>query len=307
MIDKKYCSPNAKLKNSTCLSKNSLIELIKCWNKNKANKNKILFNPNNSTIELFNKLNDVLKNICGANNYWFWTDIIKLKTNDYDSIKKIDIIDEKELRPSQPDDWIENPVEWLSNFDIINVMKQYEDIKSLNYKFLGVFPIDFSLKSNNKCTYGNDCNIDIRDLIKKKIKYIGFITNLDKHNEPGSHWTSTFININPKSNSYGAYYYDSTSKTIPNYIVLFLDDIKKQLKDIYKNKTFDYYYNHIRHQRSNTECGVFSIVYQVLCVKLLKKNKDTPIDDVFNNDEMTDKVMYKVRNTIFRPNIKSII
>ena len=44
------------------------------------------------------------------------------------------LIEKEALRPPQPIDWIKNPVEWLSNFDIDKVMKQYEKYPIYKYK-----------------------------------------------------------------------------------------------------------------------------------------------------------------------------
>ena len=42
-------------------------------------------------------------------------------------------IDLKFLRPSQPQSWVENKTEWLSNIDIEKVLRQYENNKDLFY------------------------------------------------------------------------------------------------------------------------------------------------------------------------------
>jgi len=187
-------------------------------------------------------------------------------------------------------------------------MKQYDNNKDNNYKFLGVFPIDFTVKDNNgKCLFSELCKIDVKDYIKKKIKYIGFITNLDKHDQPGSHWTSTFIIIDPKLKSYGSYYYDSTAKQIPIYVLAFLKDIKKQLKLIYSSNNFKIKYNNKQHQRKNTECGMFSLLYQIRWLNYIKKNKDITFEDIINDPDIEDEHVFKLRDVLFRPNIKSVI
>lgn len=309
-INNDYCSPTTYNKSKTnggiCFTKESLIILIKTWNK--INKdNKIIYKKTDNLNKLFELLDDKLSPVCGKGKYWFWTDIIKGKLNDYNLKKNIEKIEEKELKPVKPDDWVKNPTEWLSNYDIENIMNQYNKIKTYKYHFLGVFPIDFTEKHNGKCLYSDICTIDVNNFIKKKIKYIGFITNLDKHNEPGSHWTSTFIIIDPKIKSYGAYYYDSTARTVPKYILNLLIELKGKIEKIYPKKIFKIKYNHIKHQNSNTECGVFSIVYQILWFKFLKKNKETTIEDIINNNQITDNTMYKARDRLFRPNIKSLL
>ena len=58
--------------------------------------------------------------------------------------QNIKLIEKTELRPEMPAQWYKNPIEWLSNYDIDDVMVQYNNEKKYCYSFLGVFPIDFS-------------------------------------------------------------------------------------------------------------------------------------------------------------------
>ena len=52
--------------------------------------------------------------------------------------------------PYKPTEWEKNPVEWLSNFDILNVLKQYEE-KYSDFKFIGPTPIDFNSTHAYRC------------------------------------------------------------------------------------------------------------------------------------------------------------
>lgn len=299
---KNYCSPVIERNNGTCLSKLTLIKLIIIWNTANIN-DKIIYKKTFTIHKLWNLLNDKMKYICKNNNDICWYDSLIKMSKDYNIKKNINDLKNKELRPEKPIEWNKDPHEWLSNFDIENVMNQYQNNKSFKYVFLGVFPIDFAVKnSSNKCMYSDFCNIDIKKYINYKKKFIGLITNLDKHNQSGSHWTSIFIVIDPKLKSYGAYYYDSTAKNIPSYILDFLNNIKSQLLSIYPNIPFNFYYNKKQHQKSNTECGVFSITFQIRWLNLLKKNKDSNFNDVINNPYLNDNSMYKMRDFLFRPN-----
>ena len=148
------------------------------------------------------------------------------------------------------------------------------------------------------------CKINIRELIKDgNIKYLGFITNLSKTNQPGTHWTSSFFILDPTLKSYGGYYYDSTTGKIPRDLMPLFIDIKEQMEKIF-NRPFNIYINNRRHQRSNTECGVFSISFQTRWLKLLNKNKDTTFEMVIRHPDFNDNYMKKLRYKFFRPNIK---
>lgn len=307
-IEQGFCSPNAKDNGPTCLSKNSLKILIDTYNKSKKNnKNRIKYYDNNSQLELFKKLDYRMKKLTkGSGKYWFWPDIInKLTPINFDNIKKIQKF---ELRPEYPNSWIQKKNTWLSNYDIDHIMVQYNQNKKFKYKYIGTFCIDFALKNKkNECLYSNFCNINIlKDYLKYDILYIGFITNLDKHDEPGSHWTSTFINLNKNSKSYGAYYYDSLTSKIPKYINDFLLEIKKQAITINPHLKFNIKYNTIQHQYQNTECGMFSMIYQIRWINKLFNNKDTTFKEIIENKKINDKSANDLRNSIYRPSIKQL-
>jgi hypothetical protein len=302
-----YCSPSVSSENKKiCFSKKSLLSIINAWNSLYPNK-KIIISENSSVNEIIKKIDDAFySNIKKRNIHWAWTDLIKIvakqksKPNIINDMKKIEA---EELRPSQPKEWVENPVEWLSNYDIEKVLKQYEEIPDFKYKFLGVFPIDFAAKKNNTCVFSNYCNIKIADIIKNgKIKYLGLITNLSRSNQPGTHWTSSFFVLDPNLKAYGGYYYDSTTGKIPSDLLPFFIDIKNQMEKIF-NRSFNVYINNKRHQRSNTECGVFSISFQTRWLKLLNKNKDTTFEMVIRHPDFNDNYMKQLRYKFFRPNI----
>ena len=178
------CSPvGAKIfkTSNTCFPYKGLVRLAEIWNslhpespikisKNNTNKNK-----------LWRELDDKMKstNTCNVNakeKEGCWVDKLKAKS--------VDIISQSIL-PAKPLPWYKNPSEWLSNIDIENVMKQYHDDPQYKYNFLGVFSIDFASKDEfGKCLYSEICSLNIFNLhqSKNKIKYVGLITNLDKHN-----------------------------------------------------------------------------------------------------------------------------
>lgn len=291
-----FCSPSAT-KRKYCYTKESLAKIIKIWNLLNVN-DKIIITTKDTINDAINKINEKFKKILNKDNiYWAWIDILKQQAkikSKTEVINELIEIEKKELRPAQPREWINNPVEWLSNYDIIKVMKQYEAIPENKYKFLGVFSIDFGVKKRV---------VDIRNLLKSEVRYLGFITNLSRSHEPGTHWTSSFFILDPSLPSFGGYYYDSTTGKIPKDLQIVFMDIKNQVERIYK-KPFPIAINNIRHQRSNTECGVFSMAFQVLWLNLLRINKNTAsFYQVIKQSQYTDAKMKKLRFGYFRPNI----
>ena len=65
------------------------------------------------------------------------------------------------LRTRRPKAWDGDPDMWLDNYNIMGVMKQYQEANPW-FKFLGVFPIDFSAPDPYKHVVPN--NVYIRKL-----------------------------------------------------------------------------------------------------------------------------------------------
>jgi len=310
-----YNSPSTK-KNPRVFTKPSLIKLIEAWNKYKPDK--IAYKKTDSIFKLSDALNAKIKPICSDRQYWCWTGALSKIAKDQKTKEIIKMIADHELRPEMPKDWMKNPIEWLSNYDIEDVMMQYDNEKKYKYAFLGVFPIDFSEEDKfGRCLYSHICSLDVKKYINKGIKYLGLITNLDKHNQSGSHWTSTFIIIDPKNKSFGAHYYDSNVRPIPSYVKKFIQNIKRQMQVLHPQVKFRITYNNKQHQKKNTECGMFSMIFQIRWLNFLLKHKklkianpyvDKNVPEIIVKDErITDDLMVQRRQYLFRPNFDNFI
>jgi hypothetical protein len=302
-----FCSPANEL-NKYCYTDSSLKTMAIHWNKIS---NKKIKSHTSSTI--FKALHKHLH----AYPKWLWCGVMERMAeqkfeaprfiNKLFKIKKdLRMIAKKNLRPEKPEAWYRNPRTWLSNYDIQNVMVQYASCRKYKYEFLGVFPIDFSVASHNGvCLYSEFCNINVKKYIQKGKKFIGFITNLDKHDESGSHWTSTFMVIDPTLPTYGAYYYDSTGNGLPSYLNDFLQKVKIQCDALYPDTPFNIKLNKKQHQYKNTECGVFSMLFQIRWInKHIVKKNNTSFEEIIGNPYIDDEHMLKIRDTLFRPNTK---
>lgn len=88
----------------------------------------------------------------------------------------------------------------------------------------------------------------------KKYKKIGFIINLDKSSEPGSHWNSIFIDL---KNDHSVEYYDSFGRGVPIDIK---NDLKKLVDNVQKGLILKFKENKIKFQSDHTHnCGFFAI------------------------------------------------
>lgn len=291
-----YCSPvkiDHYKKYKTCLEQSTLVRMAHMWNRF-PNGNPIKKPEKLSLRKLWLAINERWMPMCGKGEETCWVEQLNLKR---------DPAVRSSFRPEAPPEWLKDPHTWLTNFDIEDVMIQYE-AKYKNFKFLGVYPVDFrSTEYTQQCLYKETCDIDIADYLSQGIEHIGMVINLDRHREPGSHWVSLFICLQPKMPSYGVYYYDSYAGKPPKDVQSFMNDLQIQgnqyAKTLKIKRTFKNEYNQVRHQYGNSECGMFSMVFLVRWLFLLSKRKRVTLKDIVEH-KITDKDVFQLRQLFFR-------
>jgi hypothetical protein len=208
-------------------------------------------------------------------------------------------------RPSMPSEWKTNTRLWLNTQDIEKVMQQYKDE---SFKFLGVFPVDFNQKISGTCISRNMCNFNATDLITDGTTQFGIIFNLDKHDKPGSHWVACYCNMDPRFSKYGICYYDSGGVEPPKYIRDFIKLVRDQVSKHWESKSHSQYqtskifvvkYNDKVHQNKNTECGIFSMLFNILCKEYPNETyrKTRNRIPVHKNDDF----VHQLRYILYRP------
>jgi hypothetical protein len=346
-----YCAPDQEAQESfrqhkTCFALNSLRKLARAWNERIQTKptlgkpiDKIL---TKSKGVLWQELKARLNGVCGGVSSvameGCWIDQLRIPETDEAY---------QDLRSPKPVEWYQNPRTWLSNFDIEDVMVQYENEPQNHYHFLGVYPMDFA------DLYAELNELQWSHLTKRgTCKYLGMITNLDNHKQPGSHWCSFFAVLDPSLPSFGAYYYDSVSEPptfeIKEFMVKLMvktwvhllqrkiseEDLKsietfgfekynkREVEAFTKllterlngytaiKKGFKYpfklYYNTHQHQYQNTECGIFSMVYQTRWLEGLREDPMLTFNKVVSH-RMKDDEIHKYRDVFFRPNTRALV
>lgn len=208
-------------------------------------------------------------------------------------------IDDRNLRtqiknqlfaPEHPPEWLHNKNEWLSNYDIDAIMKQYEE-KDKTFEYLATTPVDFNFivdKSSNTCYEEILCKFHLKTLMEAGKHKFAVVFNLDKHDESGSHWISLFINAHKNI----IMFFDSANGNIPTQIAQFIKTVKQQGLD--NGIQFKFLRNHKQHQRGNTECGVYSIHF---IIEMLN-NADRAIE-LFLNGYIPDNKIEKYRKIYF--------
>jgi hypothetical protein len=265
-----YCAPDRLddfHKNGTCFDIEMLRRIAHAFNRQFPGKAISRIDKKNIRI-LKNELENRLQKECTEETCW----VAKLGLERDPQVGAY-------LRPKTPAEWLSKPNTWLTNFNIEAVMFQYER-KFPDFKFLGVFPVDFELRyGSGACMYEEICSLDLN-----KHKYVGFIINLDRHDEPGSHWTAIFIKDKV------LYYYDSTTSSTPEDVKAFAS--KRGLK-LVENK--------MKHQYGGSECGMFSIYYLVKWLNKLAIRPDITFEEIVNDKNITDANMLALRQVFFRP------
>lgn len=152
---------------------------------------------------------------------------------------------------------------WLSNIDIVNVMRQYEKEYS-DFIFFGPLPVNFAKILDTIVLDVCQSKNTLDKLYSKGIRRIGIILNLDRYGQPGSHWVAIFIDVSQNNiNRYQAgtvEFFDSTSEKPPKYIREHLEHVSKRLNKII-GIPIKILINDMTHQTKNSECGIYSIFY----------------------------------------------
>lgn len=161
--------------------------------------------------------------------------------------------------------------QWLTTFDINNVLVQYERAYS-HFTYMGALPCDFykyiSLKQMDFTTPG----------------LYGFVLNIDTRGQKGSHWVALCIDTFHKT----CEYFDSVGNA-PNRC------IRACIVHLFEHYIQGYTYleNNIVHQRQNSECGVYSIYY------LVQRIHGSMFYDIVHTI-VSDKDMNEFRAVVFR-------
>jgi hypothetical protein len=290
-IKRMNCSPtvdnNTPVKGS-CFTADVLIVLKESYNKHHET-NKI---QSNDPTEIWNELKQRLSS-CEKEDCWL--EEIKDK-----SIR--DKIDQFIFAPDHPEEWKKKPDEWLSNIDIMDVLKQYM-VKYPDFYAPSPSPIDFDSKPNDifgQCVSNELCAFDLEKHIKSGKTKFGIVFNLSPHTSGGSHWVSVFIDINDKF----IFYMDSAGNKIPKQIEKLVERIKKQALEMKSPVQLEYYENYpLEHQMGNTECGMFSLFFIITMItdKADGKTFTNYLDKIkfFKKKRIPDKYVFRFRKIYF--------
>ena len=275
--ESKASTCNPALSNSrTCLNRSVLEELKKAWN---------LKHPDvpiktSSTAKLAVKLQELAGSMCKNERC-----IVRSILGDNSHFEKM------LFAPRAPKKWNQNSGEWLDSRDISSVMKLFEDAHPL-FVFLGPAPIDFATaRDNGRLIWDEIQNFKVTDYLKSNKTKIGLVFNTDEHDEPGEHWISMFIDLNPKNRAPFIFFLDSAGDPIPSELKALVKSIMDQCKNLDIPITYSDH-GTLTHQRGENECGM----YCIYMISELLKGTDP---NHFRQHRVPDKAMSKCRQAFF--------
>lgn len=284
------CSPeskNSKISGKTvpnsCYTPDILLRIRDMYNNN---------NPNNKIDgdDLHYIHTQLKQRITACNSEDCWLNQLSDKDRKY--------LDGRVFAPSKPKMWKKNPNMWLSNYDILDVISQYETAYK-HFKFIGPTPIDFDTRlpeDNGKCVWNDLCGFSIKKHMDAGITKIGIIFNLDRHDQSGSHWVSMFIDIVSQT----IFYFDSAANETPPEIKAFVLRVKALGKEIHPMKTFSYIENYPNsHQNGNTECGMYSLFFLITMLVQNNKMSDRRKRSLFKSGKISDKKVEQFRSIYY--------
>ena len=262
-----FCSPSLKPSKTGCFDRNALIRIVN--NYNERNKDKIVYSFNTSNEELWKRIDSKIEKHCN-NGEICWLNDPAIKNDSY-------LLNY--YKPISP----EGQYTWLKTSNINLVLRQYED-KYKDFTFMGTVPIDFDIIIKEIALI-NVCKLNL-NMGKRKI---GFVFNLDNHKQKGSHWVCMYVDFNVKC----IYYFDSVGNPPPREIIKLIEKISLQTKKC-TGMNLTLKINTIKHQKGNTECGVYCLcfIYKLLNGETFEK---------INSKRISDEEVNKMRNFFFRP------
>ena len=285
------CNPGTKgktIKRNSCLTQDVIQQLKTSFNKSHPGKTIRHTEPKKIWTDLKRKLKTCDREDC-------WLDTI------HDPLVRRKI-DKQSFAPDRPDGWKKKPAAWLSNFDIRDVLKQYESLFK-NFKLIGPTPIDFDSRpvdNDKECVWKDLCSFNLKQMIDSGKTKLGIVFNLDKHGQGGSHWISMYVDLDDNY----MFFMDSAGDSVPKQVDVLAKRIIKQGLELSPKKHIHYHENcPMEHQYSDSECGMYSLYFIItmLTNKAEKKTFTNYVDKIafFKKKRIPDTFIHKYRKKYF--------
>lgn len=273
----------------TCFDRPTLIELINAYNKHYDGKRKtITYSKSDTLDDLWKKLRSSVNECKNESDRCI---IDQSFINEIQDQELFDIILNQTFKPKRP----VGETTWLSNFDIADVLKQYERIIP-EFAYYGPYPSDIHKLYTGEVTQSTPGHRPLKGFLPLDFtnveeltkgftkKYIGFTFNTDASDKGGAHWVSLSLELDYAKKIVYFNYFDSVGN-YPNVgIQQFIEHLVNLFTDSDKFDKIVVRYNRVQHQTGNSECGVYSINFQLQI--LSGESFDSIVSNIFD-DELT--------------------
>lgn len=205
---------------------------------------------------------------------------------------------EKNLKENFKTKGPSNSTEWLSNFNIDDVLKEIKKVYS-DEKF---WHIPFQMRDFKKHKpredadeYVKNSNLETVDLVKKYkdgYRCFGVVINTDYSTGNGIHWFCLFVDM--RSDPITIEYFNSSGNEPLTEIRAWMKKTRLLLEKHFPNKTVtEIIASQEEHQKDDHSCGVYSLYYIISRVSRIPY-------EYFQKNLIKDSRMHKFRNFLFR-------
>ena len=192
-------------------------------------------------------------------------------------------IKKKIFKPAGP--W--NSTEWLSNFNIDEVLSQWRDI------YPGFVHIPYQMRDFEK-QKKSLADVDLANEYRKGMKLFAVVFNTDFLSGNGEHWFCVFGDFS--SDPITLEYFNSSGSLPLSEIHNWLHKTKADLEKKLNKKVKIVIVSRNEIQKSNSECGVFVLWY------IYSRLNDVPYSYFSKVGSVTDQQMYEFRKHLYRRN-----
>lgn len=176
--------------------------------------------------------------------------------------------------------------EWLSNFDIDDVLDQMKK----KYKHKNFLHIPFQMRDFEK-TGSELANLNWQDEYTKGFRTFGTVMNTDYSTGKGIHWFAIFGDFSDGLDVFTVEYFNSSGELPLPEVNAWMKKFKHSLN--FEKPVKDLITTRIVNQQSSSECGLYSLYYIISRLHGVSW-------EWFNKNRVKDKVMYEFRKYLFR-------
>lgn len=266
--DKKWCAPGRTFHNGTCYLDEELRTLAQQYNRLNPKKR---IDTRQSAGAIHKELRERLK-MCNNEYCWLSTPIMKRMPQEKRKEFQWFI-----FNPPKP----AKKYQWFNTSEISDKLRQYMRIYP-DFKSFGALPLDFERHLGITPS-------SIWKLLGQGKRRFGMVVNMDKHTQPGSHWTGLWIDIRGRAGYIE--YFDSFAVPPPALIKRFIKGLVKGAKQ--RGIQMRYKQNTLQHQKGDSECGMYSMYFIISKLNGMELREAIP-----------DETMNGYRDVYFRPSIK---